>query len=102
MPCTKPGWTMNTSGPTTPSRIDATSARRSLTSTARAALRRSRIDTPSAEVVAEAHAAPARPSVGLLVEAERAREVECVREVFLVGRVVQERRDLPRVRIVRV
>src|SRR6476620_12739048 len=95
MPCTKPGCTMNTSGPTTPSRIALTMERDELISTARRPVATDDIVCASVEVVAEAHAAPARTPERLLVEAERAGEVERVDEVFLVGEVVDPGGEFP-------
>src|SRR5262245_21326064 len=101
MPCTKPGCTMNTSGPTTPSRIALTSVRDSVASPARTVPVAS-MPSPLLEVVAEAQARPERLAVGLLVEAEGAGEVERVNEVFLVRDVVDEGHDLPRRAVVGV
>src|SRR5688572_2331542 len=96
MPCTKPGCTMNTSGPTTPSRIALTSRRRSSALSASAAPLLSAIPASSAELVVEADTVPARLAVRQLVESEGAGEVEGIDQVLLVRDVVDEGRDLPR------
>src|SRR5688572_9915911 len=101
MPCTKPGCTINTSGPTTPSRIALTSDRDSLASPARAVPVTS-MPSPSLEAVAEADTVPARFTVRELVEAEGAGEVEGVDQVLLVRDVVDEGRDLPRRSVIRI
>src|SRR5215207_4300425 len=87
---------MNTSGPITPSNIVLARPLNEFRSTVSPVRSRGLMSSPRLiEVVTEAHARPARRAVCLLIEAERAGEVERVGEILLIRHIVDEGIKLP-------